>query len=87
MATELSLNQDILKQSAFVNKLKADGAEASVVDEAWKRLGELKKSLGALKKAASGSKDAAKKKDRLLLKTAKVSSQMFALTVMPLPTG
>ena len=42
-------------------------------DDAWKKLGELKKSLGALKKEAGGGKDPGKKRERLLLKTAKVS--------------
>jgi histidyl-tRNA synthetase len=74
MATEASLSQEIQQQIALHNKLKADGAEATVIDEAWKKLGELKKSLGALKKAASGGKDSSKKKERLLLKTAKVTS-------------
>ena len=74
MATEESLTQEIQQQSALVNKLKADGAEAAAIDDAWKKLGELKKSLGALKKEAGSGKDSGKKKERLLLKTAKVSS-------------
>ena len=45
MATEESLTQEIQQQSALVNKLKADGAEAAAIDDAWKKLGELKKSL------------------------------------------
>lgn len=74
MATEESLGQDIVQQSALVNRLKAEGADASVFDEARKRLGELKKSLQQLKITSGGGKDAGKKKDRLLLKTAKVTS-------------
>jgi histidyl-tRNA synthetase len=72
MATAESLNQEIAQQTTLFNELRLQNAEPAAVEEAKKKLGELKKSLGALTKAAGGSKDA-KKKERLLLKTAKVS--------------
>ena len=74
MASEETLSQEIVQQSALVNKLKAEQADAAVINEANKKLGELKKARGQLLAASSGSKDAGKKKERLLLKTAKVHS-------------
>lgn len=73
MATTESLNQEIAQQNTLCNDLRQQNAEASLVEEAKKKLGELKKSLGALNKAAAGGKET-KKKERLLLKTAKVRS-------------
>ncbi|KZP29283.1 histidine-tRNA ligase [Athelia psychrophila] len=70
MATTESLNQEIAQQNTLCNDLRQQNAEASLVEEAKKKLGELKKSLGALNKAAAGGKET-KKKERLLLKTAK----------------
>ena len=72
MATAESLNQEIAQQTTLFNELRLQNAEPSAIEETKKKLGELKKSLGALTKAAGGGKDA-KKKERLLLKTAKVS--------------
>lgn len=72
MATAESLNQEIAQQNILVKELGLQNAEASALEEAKKKLGELKKSLGTLTKAAGGGKDT-KKKERLLLKTAKVS--------------
>ncbi|THH11587.1 hypothetical protein EW145_g537 [Phellinidium pouzarii] len=69
--TESSLSQEISEQTALVTKLKADNSETSLVEEARKKLAELKKNLNLLKNAASGGKDTGKKKERLLLKTAK----------------
>lgn len=79
MATEESLNQEILQQNALVNKLKADNAEAGVFADARNKLGELKKSLAVLKNVSGGAKDTGKKKERLLLKTAKVLRVPFDL--------
>lgn len=76
MATAESLNQDIAQQTTLLNNLRLQNAEASAVEEAKKKLGELKKNLGALTKAAGGGKDA-KRKERLLLKTAKVGFWTF----------
>lgn len=70
MATVESLNQEIEQQSAQLVTLKKQQAEGPIVEEAKKKLGELKKSLALLQ--GGGSKDAGKKKERLLLKTAKV---------------
>ncbi|KAH7911615.1 hypothetical protein BJ138DRAFT_1113052 [Hygrophoropsis aurantiaca] len=70
MATTEDINHEITQQSALLADLRSQNADATAIDEAKKRLGELKKSLAAIG-AAGGSKDAAKKKERLLLKTAK----------------
>ena len=73
MVTLQELDSAIAEHSALFNQLKAkaDPTEAAELEAARVRLGELKKSRGALLQAAgAGSKD--KKKERLLLKTAKV---------------
>jgi histidyl-tRNA synthetase len=73
MTTLQGLEAAIAEQSALFNQLKAraDPAEAAELEAARVRLGELKKSRGALLQASgAGSKD--KRKERLLLKTAKV---------------
>ena len=73
MATLQDLDAAIAEQSALFNQLKAkaDPAVAAELEAARVRLGDLKKSRGALLQAAgAGSKD--KKRERLLLKTAKV---------------
>ena len=73
MATLQELDTAIADKSALFNQLKAraDPAEAAELEAARVTLGELKKSRGALLRAAgAGGKD--KKKERLLLKTAKV---------------
>jgi hypothetical protein len=73
MATAESLNQEIAQQTILFNKLRLQNGDPSAVEEAKKTLGELKQSLGALKKAAGAG---TKKKDRMLLKTAKASTLM-----------
>ncbi|KAF7976190.1 hypothetical protein HWV62_7360 [Athelia sp. TMB] len=70
MATTESLNQEIAQQSTLFNELRQQNADASLIEAAKQKLGDLKRSLGALTKAAGGDKDT-KKKERLLLKTAK----------------
>ena len=73
MATLQDLDAAIAEQSALFNQLKAkaDPAAAAELEAARVKLGDLKKSRGALLRAAgAGSKD--KKRERLLLKTAKV---------------
>ena len=73
MTTLQELETAIAEQSALFNQLKAraDPAGASELEAARVKLGELKKSRGALLQASgAGSKD--KRKERLLLKTAKV---------------
>lgn len=70
MATIESLNAEIAERSALFNDARKQGADPAIIEEHKVKLGELKRALGQLM-GASGSKDA-KKKDRLLLKTAKV---------------
>lgn len=65
-----SLSTEIEQQSTLLVTLRKQQAEGPALEEAKKKLGELKKSLALLK--GGGSKDANKKKERLLLKTAKV---------------
>ncbi|TFK71156.1 histidyl-tRNA synthetase [Pluteus cervinus] len=65
-----SLEQQVAEQTALFNDLRLQGGDAGTIDEAKKKLGELKKAL-ALTKSEGGAKDAGKKRERLLLKTAK----------------
>lgn len=71
MATVESLNQEIAERTALFNDARKQGADAAIVEEHKRKLGELKRALGVLH-SAGGSKDAGKKKERLLLKTPKV---------------
>jgi len=73
MASVGSINQEIAQQTALLNELRLNRADAAAVDEVKKKLGELKRSLASLN-SGGGAKDAGKKKERLLLKTAKVSA-------------
>lgn len=67
-----TLQQEIEQQTLFFNDLRKQNAAPALIDEAKKKLGDLKKSL-ALSKGASGAKDTGgKKRERLMLKTAKV---------------
>lgn len=81
--TEASLAQSIEEQSVLVTKLKADNADAVSIEDARKRLAELKKSLNLLKLAATSGKDTGKKKERLLLKTAKVRKGFVCMDFWP----
>jgi histidyl-tRNA synthetase len=72
MVSAESINQEIAQQTALFNTLRLEKADPAAVDEAKKKLSELKKSL-ALLGGAGGGKDAGKKRERLLLKTGKVS--------------
>lgn len=89
MATVQSLNHEITQQSALLADLRKQQAEASIVEEAKKKLGELKKSLASLD--GGSSKDGGKKKERILLKTPKVclvwiaSLRVLRLTRMSCP--
>ncbi|KAJ7083367.1 hypothetical protein B0H15DRAFT_850754 [Mycena belliarum] len=77
MATSTSIPEQIANQTALFNELRSQpNAEPSQIEEAKKKLGELKKALALSKgsdgaPAATGSKEAPKKRERLLLKTAK----------------
>ena len=76
------LEEEIITQTAIFNDLRAQG---SPLDEVKKQLGDLKKALALAKgagkekeKKTEGSTSQPKKKERLLLKTAKVhSSRLF----------
>ncbi|KAG8219254.1 histidine-tRNA ligase [Butyriboletus roseoflavus] len=77
MSTAESLATEITQQTVLVNELRLQNTNPTALDAAKKKLGELKKTLGAIGKAetsatagTSDSKDG-KKRDRLLLKTAK----------------
>ncbi|KAG2746751.1 histidyl-tRNA synthetase [Suillus brevipes Sb2] len=72
MASETSdsLTAEITQATGTLNDLRLQNADAASIDAAKKRLGELKKAMAAIN-SAGGSKDAGKKKERLLLKTAK----------------
>jgi histidyl-tRNA synthetase len=72
MTTEASdsLTAEIAQATGALNDLRLQNADASSIDAAKKRLGELKKTMAAMN-SAGGSKDAGKKRERLLLKTAK----------------
>ncbi|KAK7063623.1 mitochondrial histidine--tRNA ligase [Favolaschia claudopus] len=76
MASIESVSEQIATQTALFNQLRLQNAEPALIDEAKKKLGELKKSLALSKSSGgnaegSGAKEAAKKRERLLLKTAK----------------
>lgn len=71
--TPEQLNQEIAAQSTLLTDLRKQQAEASIVEEAKKKLGDLKRAL-ALLSGAGSSKEGAKKKERILLKTPKVRS-------------
>lgn len=73
------LEQEIAQQTTLFNTLRSQHPAGSPeLENAKKKLSELKKTLGQSKKG-EGSKDAAggKKKERLLLKTAKVCAPIF----------
>ncbi|KIK94390.1 hypothetical protein PAXRUDRAFT_828046 [Paxillus rubicundulus Ve08.2h10] len=78
MSSTESLTAEIAQQLALFNELRLQNTDAPTIDAAKKKLGELRKNLAAIGKAegnagvagGSGGKDA-KKKERLLLKTAK----------------
>ena len=72
MATPEELTEAIAQQSTLLVELRKQQADNAAIEEAKKKLGELKRTQGQLLSAAGGSKDAGKKKERLLLKTAKV---------------
>ncbi|KAJ7239759.1 hypothetical protein B0H12DRAFT_1204160 [Mycena haematopus] len=76
MASIESISEQITNQTAIFNQLRLQNAEPSLIDEAKKKLGELKKTLALSKgsdtsKAAAAPTDETKKRERLLLKTAK----------------
>lgn len=67
-----SLTQSVSEQSTLLKTLREQNAAQSLIDDAHKKLGDLKKKLGQLTASAKDKdKTDAKKKERLLLKTAK----------------
>ncbi|EIN14323.1 hypothetical protein PUNSTDRAFT_129962 [Punctularia strigosozonata HHB-11173 SS5] len=68
MATKDSLEAQIAEASARFSELRKQNAEPALVEEAKTKLGQLKQSFALL---YGGGKGADKKKERLLLKTAK----------------
>ncbi|KAH8099455.1 hypothetical protein BXZ70DRAFT_943781 [Cristinia sonorae] len=71
MATLEELSAAIAQQSTLLVDLRKQQADNATIEEAKKKLGELKKSQGQLLSTAGGPKEGGKKKERLLLKTAK----------------
>ncbi|KAH0579167.1 Histidyl-tRNA synthetase [Termitomyces sp. J132] len=69
MADVASHQQDIESQKALLASLKKDGADQQAIEDAKKRLGELQRALAMAKGKSSGAEG--KKRERLLLKTAK----------------
>ncbi|KAI0333986.1 histidyl-tRNA synthetase [Cubamyces sp. BRFM 1775] len=68
-----ALASEIAAQSTLLNDLRKQQADPALVEEAKKKLGDLKRSLALLQNAntgASGAKEG-KKKERILLKTPK----------------
>ncbi|THH13504.1 hypothetical protein EW146_g6723 [Bondarzewia mesenterica] len=55
MSTSESLSAEIATQTELFNKLRLENAEATVLEEARKKLGELKKSMALMRNAAGGS--------------------------------
>lgn len=75
-----SLTAEVAAQSQVLNELrKQQGADPAIVEEAKKKLGELKRSLAVIQGAGGGSKEG-KKKERLLLKVPKVSIRSTILS-------
>ncbi|KAF8899320.1 hypothetical protein BD779DRAFT_1488190 [Infundibulicybe gibba] len=83
-SVDVGLTEQLAAQRALVNDLRLQGAESGLLEEAKKKLGELQKQVGIAQAAAKAKekgkskeeaddtgKDGAKKKERLLLKTAK----------------
>ncbi|GJJ13182.1 hypothetical protein Clacol_007433 [Clathrus columnatus] len=73
MSSDLEhLTQQISEQSTLLRTLREQNATRALIDEAHKKLGDLKKQVGQWTAAGKDKEKAdAKKKDRLLLKTAK----------------
>ncbi|KAF9007955.1 histidine-tRNA ligase [Cyathus striatus] len=65
-----SLDSQINEQNELLNKLRLEGADKTLIDQARQHLGELKKSKALATANSSKDKDN-KKKGRMLLKTAK----------------
>ncbi|RPD82835.1 histidyl-tRNA synthetase [Lentinus tigrinus ALCF2SS1-7] len=66
-----ALTEEVAAQSALVNDLRKQQADAATVEEAKKKLGELKRTLALAQHTAGGGGKGEKKKERMLLKTPK----------------
>ncbi|KAI1790933.1 histidyl-tRNA synthetase [Ganoderma leucocontextum] len=73
--TAEALAEEVAAQNAVVNELRKQGADNAAVEDAKKRLGELKRNLALLQHAAGTGGKGEKKKERMLLKTAKVRAR------------
>ena len=74
MADPQALSVTVTEQTQRLNNLRLSKVQdQAAIDEAKKKLSELKKTLGELKRGAAGPKEDVKKRERLLLKTAKAS--------------
>lgn len=82
MADSASLSTAVAEQTARFNVLRLQkDADPAELEETKKKLGELKKALGEINKAnaaaaKSSSAADAKRKERLLLKTARVNGPL-----------
>ena len=83
----VALNAEIQEQSKLLKSLKLENADPARVAEVSQRLGQLKRTLGTAKPDAVTSKTEDKKKERLLLKTPKVSMMHVYQTTLPDPNA
>ena len=72
MASIQALNEEIAQLSSQLTDLRKQNAEASIVEEVKKKLGELKKTVAM---QTGASKDSGKKKERILLKSEVMESR------------
>lgn len=80
MSSSDALHAEIKQQTELLNKLRLQNTDPHGLEAAKKSLGELKRALGAITGSAGGThdtgssegKDTAKRRERILLKTAKV---------------
>src|ERR1700761_4086201 len=83
----VALNAEIQEQSKLLKSLKLENADPARVAEVSQRLGQLKRTLGNVRPDAVTSKTEDKKKERLLLKTPKVSMMHAHQTTFPDPSA
>ena len=75
MSMAEALNAEIARQTSILNELRLQNTDAAAIDAAKKKLSELKRSKATIPKAVHADADGASnesKRERLLLKTAKV---------------
>jgi len=82
MADPQALSAAITEQTQRLNDLRLSKLQdQAAIDEAKKNLSELRKTLGELKRGTAGPKEDVKKRERLLLKTAKASRPSLLVTL------